>query len=280
MYKKYEDEDGIFFEFQEDLEQFLLRYGVSSQHISDVKVKLLQDSRSFYYDYEKSLEEIKLVPLDKVIGTSRATVGFSVFDNVRMMRQGEREPSRFTRCLSFLKNMTLTELKESYSQLYYPVVMTYYSDEDCYFLTSDGNHRTLTAMLLGADYIKAIVSIAHCNYEKKSKFEMTNEFYKKYNIVDIFQFNGKYEITFKVNGMIYSLYGFDLAKSNESCYEIIDRLSYEIDKYRKQEKQFTKLPKLLRTVISLFPFRSKIIKQYKHMEVLNKTKQKIYLYYF
>ena len=88
--------------------------------------------------------EKRLVPLQKVIGTSRGTVGDSVFENVRTMLYWEREVSRFKKCFGFLKEMGLDEVRRSYAALGYPVEMVYYKDDDEYFLTSDGNHRTLT----------------------------------------------------------------------------------------------------------------------------------------
>lgn len=100
--------------------------------------------------------------MSKVIGTSRGTVGKSVFENVRIIPDGEREPKRFKGCFDFLNSMTLEELKESYKELFNPVKMVYYKDDEEYYLVTDGNHRTLTAMLLGAEYIRADVTTMYC----------------------------------------------------------------------------------------------------------------------
>ena len=56
---------------------------------------------------------------------------------------------------------------KSYGELYYPVKMVYYVDDDVYFLSGDGNHRTLTAMLVGAKYIRAKVTNGHCDAKKR-----------------------------------------------------------------------------------------------------------------
>lgn len=54
--------------------------------------------------------ENKLVPLSRVIGVSRGTVGKSVFENVRIMKDGEREPHRFQSCFIFLKNTKIARI--------------------------------------------------------------------------------------------------------------------------------------------------------------------------
>ncbi len=96
-------------------------------------------------------KEKQLVPLQKVIGTSRGTAG----DRVRA----------------------------SYKELGYPVEMVFYKDDE-YFLTSDGNHRTLTVMLLSAESIKANVSVQVCDYAKREKYSAEQEFYAEYDILD------------------------------------------------------------------------------------------------
>ena len=126
----------------------------------------------------------RLVPLSRIIGISRGTIGKRVFENVRNMRDGKREPSRFCSCFSFLNKMTLEELRESYKNVY-PVEMGYYVEEDEYYLTSDGNHRTLTAMLLGAEYINANVTPMYCDFEKRHKCLAVDKFYEDFNIIQI-----------------------------------------------------------------------------------------------
>lgn len=79
--------------------------------------------------------------------------------------------------------MSLEELQKSYKELHEPVNMVYYVDDDAYFLSNDGNHRTLTAMLVGAKYIRAKVTNAYCDTEKKKKFLCSKDFKSKYKIV-------------------------------------------------------------------------------------------------
>ena len=108
----YKEVDNIYV-FDGDFEEYLLNIGVNYEHIEKMKGKILQSDKDRYYFTEKYNERIEMVPLDKVIGVSRGTVGESVFDNVRMMSNGEREPTRFYTCFSFLEKMSLDKLKES-----------------------------------------------------------------------------------------------------------------------------------------------------------------------
>lgn len=58
-----------------------------------------------------------------------------MFENVR---DSVREPSRFSNCFNYLQKMTLDQLGKSYEELYFPVEITYYSEDDSYYVTSDG----------------------------------------------------------------------------------------------------------------------------------------------
>ena len=168
----YDEENKTF--FADNLTEYLMQYGVSEEHINAMKSKILEESRDVYQNLaplnSPERDYIDLVPLEKVIGTSRGTPGLSFFENVRTMNQGDREPYRFEKCLNFLKKMSLEELQKSYKELHEPVNMVYYVDDDAYFLSNDGNHRTLTAMLVGAKYIRAKVTNAYCDTEKKREF--------------------------------------------------------------------------------------------------------------
>lgn len=179
MYKCVDENNNWYYEFDGDFDQYLLNIGVSEEHIAKMKSKILENDRSEYYNkFENSTAEIKLVPLEKVIGTCRCSVGKSVYENVRRMAHGDREPHRFIKCFDFLNSMTLENLRASYKSLYYPVHMVYYTEDDAYYLYNDGNHRTLTAMLLGASHIRAKVTIAHCDEKKKRDILRVKNFTK------------------------------------------------------------------------------------------------------
>lgn len=278
MYKK---EDNIYV-FDGNFERYLLDIGVDYEHIEKMKQKNLQSNKDDYYFIDEQDEGEYLVPLEKVIGTSRGTVGDSVFNNVRVMRDGVREPSRFYNCFHFLDNMTLEELKLSYEKLFYPVVMKYYEEDDEYYVSSDGNHRTLTAMLIGAKYIKAKVYSKHCDVKRKNKYIATNEFFDRYNICQISKrYSRSYDITFKEDNEYYVVSGFGIRESNEDCYDLIKRLSYEIESDKKELKVWLKFPEKLRNILQIFCRRKRMF------QYMNKKKQGvdpnnkiIYLYDF
>lgn len=54
-----------------------------------MQCKILQEDRDRYQDFpdlgSPERDYIQLVPLNKVIGTSRCTVGWSVYENVRSL---------------------------------------------------------------------------------------------------------------------------------------------------------------------------------------------------
>ena len=234
--------------FDGDLEQYLLNKGVEAEHINKMKEKKLQRDKERYYNSNylktgKFERENKLVPLSRVIGVSRGTVGKSVFENVRTMKDGEREPYRFQSCFGFLNKMTLEELKESYKKVF-PVEMVYYKEEDEYYLTSDGNHRTLTAMLLGAKYINANVTPLYCDFEKRDKCLAVDKFYDDFNIIQINHSYIGVEIVFVDDEGCYVVCGFS-DRIDENCHEYISKLSDEIRADIKLVKILERVPKII-----------------------------------
>ena len=277
----YKEEDNIYV-FDGDFEEYLLSIGVDHEHIERMKKKKLQPNKDDYYFIDEYDRGEELVPLEKVIGTSRGTVGDSVFDNVRMMRNGVREPSRFWKCFCFLDNMTLEQLKLSYENLSYPVIMMYYEEDDEYYVSLDGNHRTLTAMLIGARYVKAQVYGKHCDFNKKEKYLATIEFYNKYNICQIIQqCSNYYEIIFKEGNECFVVSGFDVREVNKDCYDVIKMLSNEIERDKRKVKLLLKFPVKIRCLIVMFTNNRRVsqyINRYKKtLEVYGRI---IYLYDF
>lgn len=189
MYE-YDETTGMY-NFKGDLKLFLLNYGVDMRHIEKMQCKLLEEEKDAYYTIYDKEEKEKLVPLEKVIGVSRGTVGQSVYDNVRTMRGDQtrtitREPSRFNDCFTYFENYSLEQLKKSYENSpSFPVHMIHYVEDDEYYVSSNGNHRTLIAMLVGAKCIHAKVRNVHCDEEKKKKYLKYKSFLKTYNIEKI-----------------------------------------------------------------------------------------------
>lgn len=257
----YREENDLYI-FDGDLEQFLLDKGVKPDHIERMKKKILLHDKdkyytSKYYETGKFERETKLVPLSKVIGTSRGTVGKSVFENVRTMKHGEREPYRFQLCLDFLNKMTLDDLKKSYKKVF-PVDMEYYKEEDEYYLSNDGNHRTLTAMLVGAEYINANVTTLYCNFAKRDKCLAVEKFYKDFNIIQVNYAYIGVEIVFADKEGYFVVDGFPTRRS-ENCYEYISKLSDEIQADMKLVKILVKLPNVVRIILTTFCKNKRII---------------------
>ena len=265
--------------FNGDLTEVLLGYGISIEHIDKMKNKILENSRSIYYNYppldSPKTYYIKLVPLDKVIGTSRGTVGLSVYENVRTIHNGERDSSRFTRCLNFLNESSLENLRKSYENLSSPVIMDHYVDDDTYFTTSDGNHRTLTAMLVGAEYIKAKVTDAECDYTKKEKVLQSKNFEEKYRIVNVFG-KREFDIWFKDDKGIYEIRGYPGPLVDDDLTSFLERLSITIDNDMKKANKIMKFSPKLQKYILRFVKNSRI-KQYVNISYLTEPEIEFFL---
>ena len=251
MYKEILKNKVHVYEYDGDFEQYLLNLGVDHNHIVKMKNKILETDRDIYYVYEKPYKtDIRLVSLEKVIGTTRSTPGLSVYENVRSMESGDREPARFRECFSYLDVMSLNQLRESYQDLYRPIEMTHYLDDNEYFVTNDGNHRTLIAMLLGASLIKASVSIAKCDFLKKEKVSKSEEFYRKYAITRISRTAfDRYNVTLKYEEVKHMLCGYEKQRKDESCFELINRLSAEIESDLAILHITRKTPSSLRSIV-------------------------------
>lgn len=249
----YYDEENDMYKYNGNFFEFLKKIGVTEKHILDMQHKFLQKSHDRYYDFvnwdsvENNYE--KIVPLDKCIGTSRGTVGWSVYDNVCKMYSGDREPGRFEDCFSYLEKMTMEELKKSYENLYNPVKMVYYVDEDKYFVSTDGNHRTLTAMLIGAQGIKAKVTNAYCNYELKRKFECWEEFKQQFSIYRVLQRGSRWDITFRDEMGYFEVRGYKGFEKENDFYLFIECLKEKIEIEMELAKKVGRYPAFLRQII-------------------------------
>ncbi len=248
----YDEENNMFF-FTDDLTKYLLKYGISIEHINKMKTKNLENDRDTYQRFPSlntpERDYVDLVPMDKVIGTSRGTAGLSVYENVRTMYRGDREPHRFKDCFSFLDKLSLGELRKSYEELYYPVKMVYYVDDDEYFVSSDGNHRTLTAMLVGAEYIRAKVTNGHCDTIKKEKYLCSKEFKIKYKIVEIMSSGNIYDFSFKDDKGVFEICGYPAPREEEDLFAFLKRISKTIDDDIKKVNRIKKMPEIIQKFI-------------------------------
>ena len=124
--------------------------------------------------------------------------------------------------------------------------MVYYVDYDEYYLSGDGNHRTLTAMLLGAKYIKANVRVAYLNSEKKKKYECINKFKQTYSIYQILISGDTLDITFYDDNGYYELGGYPAPEPDENIYSFVNRISKILDEERKIVDRIKKYPSFVR----------------------------------
>ena len=276
------DEEKDEWEFDGDLTEYLLQFGVSAEHIDKMKNKILVARKDYYHDFEDTYKNTykKLVPLNKVIGVSRGTVGDSVYENVRKMKKVERKKERFEACFEYLEKMPLEELKKSYEKLTRPVKMVYYECDDEYFLTGDGNHRTLTAMLVGSEYILAKVTRVKCDLEKRKKFIPSKEIENKYNIVKLRKHmcnNIKYSIVFKDDEGEYTIYGYPMIEKNEDFFEYLKRIDKTLDNDLKKINFVRRLPKIVQNII-LIGDKNNRVKQYITRYKNNRVKQYITRY--
>lgn len=259
------DEVNEKFFFTGDLTEYLLQCGVSEEHINKMKSKILEESRDVYQRFpsidSSEKNHICLVPLEKVIGTCRGTPGLSVYENVRVMYRGDREPHRFEDCLSFLEKMSLKELQKSYEELSDPVKMVYYVEDDEYFLCGDGNHRTLTAMLVGAKFIRAKVTNGYCDTIKKKKYLCCKEFKLKYGIVNIMSAGDVWDISFKDDKGVYEICGYSGPEENEDLFLFLKRIYEMIDGDLKKVNYIKKLPAVIQNFVLLWE-RNYRINQY------------------
>lgn len=233
-----------------------------------MKHKLLEgDYRKEYYvsEYKPCLQTI---PVEKIIGTTRSEPGLSVFENVRYMESGQREPSRFIECFNYLEDLGLDNLKLSYQNLEHPIRAIYYKDEDKFFISNDGNHRSLVAMLVGAKGIKAKVSYYRIDYEKKSRYESFNQFKNKYSIKYVYKSFFTVDILFEDKIGIYEIKGYSRNHDIKNFNEFIESLSIQIDRDKKIVKIVRKSPKCIKQLY--FRFTNKYrIKQYIEKRYLN-----------
>lgn len=266
------------FVINENLEEFLCSKGVKQEHIARMKETILQASRSDYYSYptigSAKRDYYALVPLEKVIGTSRGTVGASVFDNVREMKSSEREPGRFVDCLRYLEVMPLDELQRSFENLHEPVAMEHYVDDDTYFLTRDGNHRTLVAMLIGADKIRALVTDAYCDEKKKRSYLIYRGFLHSIGAkrLEMSPSGNGYGVVFAEGDQEYVVDGYQSQKPSEPIDVYLRMLSVQIAEDRKTAEKIGALPKWLKSIrLMLVDRRNKRIRQYVDKYYIDKS---------
>lgn len=265
------DEEKELFTFDGDFDEFLIELGVSKEHINCMKdKKLYNDKLEYYDDYEETQYET-LVPLEKVIWTSRANYGWSVYENVRRMHIGDREPTRFQMCFLHRKDKNFREYCESFEKDIKPVDLVHFVEDDEYCVSSDGNHRTLTAMLIGAKNIKAKVYDCHIDYIKKDRYEISKAFYKKYNIEKIVEQYGNisYTIYFQDEKGVFTVTGYPEYYVSSSLESYLTELGNIIEDDFKKANFIQRFPGFMQNIM-LFFMKNRRIRQIINKRYYNK----------
>lgn len=233
------------YSFDGNLEEFLVNVGVSSEHITNMKLKLLKDTNLLgrLNDTDITSFDVKLVPVDKIIGIRRACPNITVFDNVAQFK-GENgfNVTKMIKCLNFANKMSYDELKISYSTLPEPVELTHIVETDEYYLSDEHNHTTICAMIFNAPFIKAKVIESHPNHNKTKNYYHLLDFYKKYNIARIEKnYKNSIRIVIEKDKQLYRL---DYDKINITGYfeDIISEINEAIVLYNNAAKTYKKIP--------------------------------------
>lgn len=253
--------------FKGSLSKYLLDNGVKNEDIEAASHKLLESNYRSFYSESTGVSEIRLISLEKVIGTNRSKPWKSVYDNINSVTTDgiSLDYTRFEDCFKYLEDLGVDKLKESYINLKEPIHVSYYKDDDVYYVDTDGNHRTLVAMLIGAKQILATVDHYKSDLNKKlqydhliSKFKTDykiNKIYNaagsEYNLLDCLIHNSKTKklnIEF-INGKeTYVVNNYNLYIENGNLQNAVRQLSDQInDDYRKLSL-LKFIPKKLREV--------------------------------
>lgn len=264
MYEVVKELDGKSICRCKNLEELVREVGVSDEQIERMKEKKLVKGLPYYDNVGKCYDR-QLVPLDKVIGTSRCDEGKSVFDNIQSIEGGKRLCGRFKDCFSYYEKYGLKGAfkklnTETGNQI---VKMEHYVEDDLYYVYN-GNHRTLLAMLMGAKTILARVRDLHCNYSLKKNWQLAQKFYDMYQIEGIYTSrldSNMITIFFRENEKIKSVTGYSV-NLNGNCEEIIRCLTEQIEEDRKNIRWVKKIPCTWREAISRFFCKNNRVWQY------------------
>lgn len=239
-----------------DLGSDLISFGVPCRHIDEMKETDVKELPAFELPC-RITEYAQLVPLSKVVGFSRGTPGKTVYENVQMTVNGQRDSGRLSDCLSYLQKYdSLQELFYSYEKMdvrpsAYAVHMYHEKKYDEYYVTSNGNHRTLVAKMLGAPYINALVTEVCIDIPKTMRIQKSREIYEKYAIskIKLIRKNAyatSYQVIFKDDGKYFEIIGYEDILSLEDVDDRIDTFSKMLQKDFKQVNKAKSLHPLIR----------------------------------
>lgn len=172
------------------VEKYLLEKGVDQEDISKSKKEIATvPGKKYYYDEKAELQDV-LVPLAMVKGVSRMEQ-LSWFDMLNYgstclpegISSGEFNLStdRFLNVLKWLDENDLNETRNRFintGNIHFDCFKN--GDKEEYYQHTDGNHRVITAKVLGIDEIRARrVYVYEYNAEKHKSYKIYKEREKK-----------------------------------------------------------------------------------------------------
>lgn len=145
-----------------NLEIYFLSKGVTKEHIKRIKTKILENNKNCIYRRSNKIEYEKIC-VNKIIGIERIYQKGMLWDIINKFKNDDIDRERLEAQFERLEELGLEETQDSFSNLPFPIIADYYVEDDEYYVTNDGTHRTLMAMLIDAKYIHAEV---HYCYKK------------------------------------------------------------------------------------------------------------------
>ncbi|QIZ08453.1 hypothetical protein HFZ78_18495 [Priestia megaterium] len=239
-----------------DIKKTLLDAGVSEEHLSFLLEDKLKNDKSFkcFFECIDQQRENQLVPVKKIKGLSRlrGEAGFSWWDHA-LRKAGNIAGNRLEENDKRLQSTTLDEFRISFGSNNFPAVeLNYYNKFDEYYVSSDGNHRTLWAKLVDADNIKARVYNYKYNPIKHESYKriqgILSDYTKLVHVANFEMKEGIKEGELEYNGWpVYSLkfpniYDYlneeQISNFKNYVYKNIKMIENIMDRYFK----FSKIP--------------------------------------
>lgn len=253
--------------YPDDFEDKLIQLGVPEYHLKNLKKKILTGEPEFYK--MDGLSSVTKIPTNKIIGVvNNESENTDVFFTIK---HGISSSVRFYCCLRFLNGKTLDELYVSYANMpsdgHDCVEGQYYPDLDGYYITN-GRHRALTALLVGAPFIGAKITNYIPNVDQKNWHRRVKDFYDDNHEIVIIKkdgFPGKvYSALLPYKDKIIQSYGYDLCFEAKDRNDILYRLEEKIKADRRIIEKLLTMPKILRYIF---------INIYHHMTVWNMSEK-------
>lgn len=258
-----------------DIENELLLYGVSGNHINKMKeekIIWLSDMDEYFFLYYDHLhtKENKSIPVSKIGKTCRMnkhnTTWFDAIDYYNYKDGIDLAGVRIRVCLDFLCKDGLEETKRRYERyLLSDAICRYYDRDDVYFIRGDCNHRTITAKNINVE--NAVFKKVELLYFNIEKFNQTQALKKELNLfydyvkcsIFIFdaEFNStKYNSKYIKNYPLPPKYRMNSSEINLYINKVKDYIEYHriLEKRYFKFKWITKLPNFLHYKIAYLIF--------------------------